>query len=745
MHLHHDFSSHHKKQKIHSDYFIEILMTQIRWKHVRERFEQSLAIPRAINLRGGSSDLNMLTLAASGRHGFGYQGAQRLGFGHDLDLSLHVSDKIWGTGTGRHTGRVNTDAPSLEHGQAGPDIIERHVEYPGVGLSVHESCWRDLSGTHLWRAQWTREAYRPHAPGLKCNGQIQVQSHWILELNQSTKWSFEPIENGLSLHFEAPLNLNLSIMCPQAEILLAQGYEPELQRLVDDGNSTLRDAFQRAGFVLPEAGQNHESSHLILPIRWSLNTREEREVFVSFQPSHIENSLGTTPAAWPSSMIELEAHWDAYFSQHLPSPTEDKTTPTIDLDIAPEAPSQYLDAKGHPHTQITRAATRGVQTPWLYPEDLAYSKCLWLTQHCERLDPSWGPTLTETYTCSYSGTFAWSAPVACWYFRNHGQDEYEGAPRAIWDCYRQMQGDNGSLPCYIGFNMPKGEPDHSQTQIPQYAWGVWQEYRHNQDESWLKQWLPCLSRYADFMEAKDRQYLNLGLWCQTHYYDGIDMFPTVDGLVLRGAPFLYSACFAAEQVRFYDAMARICDVVQPDQAEHWTQKKQAAHRAIIQHLWDSERQWFGDILEDGTRETIVGINGLFAITYGLQPKGTPNEIIREHLKSLIVPYGVATVSPKEKRYCERFFWRGPVWPASCLYAMGAAFHYAPDLIPALREAIVRFALAQPGIFECLEGHSGRIARYDEGTSVMPGVSSVVGSYAICAALDIARGEDLFRL
>jgi hypothetical protein len=60
-----------------------------------------------------------------------------------------------------------------------------------------------------------------------------------------------------------------------------------------------------------------------------------------------------------------------------------------------------------------------------------------------------------------------------------------------------------------------------------------------------------------------------------------------------------------------------------------------------------------------------------------------------------------------------------------VYGTAAARRYAPDLLPRMAAATVRFALAQPNFWECLEPHSGQPALYDEGHCVMPGTSSVV--------------------
>ena len=267
---------------------------------------------------------------------------------------------------------------------------------------------------------------------------------------------------------------------------------------------------------------------------------------------------------------------------------------------------------------------------------------------------------------------------------------------------------DGGFPCYIPFNaaQPETQPEHHTcTQLPQMAWSVWQEYQFNQDVEWLRTFLQPLIRFCEYMDNRDK--LGLGLWCQHHYYDGLDMFPTVDGLILRNETVLYSSSYAAEQVQYLRALSLIMNALGEKSAKEYKEKAEAAHSRMIHLLWDEQRQWFGDILATGSRETVVGMQGLFALVYGLAPNNCDRGKLAGNLESLIAPFGVCTVAPEDERYCEQFFWRGPAWPASCLYGTAAAHVYAPNLLPRMGAATIRLALAQPNIWECLQPHSGQ--------------------------------------
>ena len=701
----------------------------------------------------------MLTLAGGGQQGYSFEGKRRMGYGHDTDFTLRVSPFFLGTATGFSDGGVTPDYPRFTENRFGPDIIERTVEYSASGLRVQESCLRTLDAQYLWRSVWQRDAYRSHAPHWTKGESVPLQIHLMLELRERSNVRWKRLSSGTIILSilnaqELGTDVHLAIHSDnEAHIGVVAGDEACLKRARQSDSAAKPEVFLTTGGGIPFGEDTvAETDSVILAVSWDFGRETSHGLCIAWSP-HSEKDAAEMlePARRVALAKSVEADWDQFFSDQ-PECSELIVTPTLEEQLvgnASKRPAEhYLNHEGKPCVQSVAAIAPTPEEVTAADCQRAYDKCLALTRCCERVDPVWGVSLTETFTCYYSGTFAWSFPVAGWYFRQKKDPKLRAATRAIVDCYRRNQATDGSLPCSVAFAQkppPTPPESHSHTQIPQYAWGVWQEFSYNQDVDWLASWYEPLRRYAELMQKRDRQYLNLGLWCQTHHYDGIDIFPTVDGLAIRKEPVLYSAVFAAEQIRYYEAMALISRATSQAGGPDWMEMHAAALRAMHEKLWDAERQWFGDILASGQRETVVGIVGLYAAAYGLLPADHDAKQVRTNLESLIVPFGVATVAPSDRRYCERFFWRGPVWPASCLYGAGAALRYAPDLLPRIAAATVRFALAQPNIYECLEAHSGQVARYDEGNCVMPGLSSVVGSYAICSALDICSGKDLFYL
>ena len=693
------------------------------WHHHREPFDQSLCEARAVCLRGGASDLRLATLASSSGHGFAFTFGQFATSEHRPDVMVRFATWVHGQprGAGGEGLRPPQHCPALPvRGLLGPDVIERSLRLVSAGLDLEEELLRVPAGDYLWSAQLRREAYRPFAPRWR---ETSVPLPWRLHLL---------VESRRPLRLEA---------CEGALVLTA----------ADGRRLVLALAAENATWDAPLALAEHELEAAEVDL-WADGATPGAApvgaVGIDAEPAAI--TALTTPAAAGLARGALAADWKAWFAA-MPQPAV-VALPALDEQLAGRASRQprptWRDPDGHDRAQPV-AAARDLQV--LTPGDLAraWRKCVALTRLCERRDPEWGRCLTETFTCYYSGSFGWSLPVVGWYAGRQGDPAWRLLMRDVLAAYREMQAEDGCMPCYVAFRHPRQEARPAafkHTQQPQIAWSVWQEYRRNPDRAWLAGYAEPLLRFRDFLDRPDRDPLGLGLWCQHHHYDGLDMFPTVDGLALRNEPVLYSAAYAAEQVQFQRALARILGELGDGRAAAVAAAAEAAHARMVARLWDDERQWFGDILADGRRETVVGMQGLFALAYGLAPEHADPVRLRGNLEALIAPFGVCTVAPEDARFCERFFWRGPVWPASCLYGTAAARRYAPDLLPRMAAATTRFALAQPNIWECLEPHSGQVARYDEGHGAMPGTSSVVGSYAICAALEIANGgQDPFAL
>lgn len=688
------------------------------WRELREAFDKPLARVRAISLRGGASDLSLVGLCSQHQHGYAWQGgARRIGHSYEPDFQFRISDHFQGSSNGVSGKTLTTmkDFPRFSRNQFGPDIIERSLEYPVLSVGVEETLFRTRNADYSWCSTWSRNAYRVRCPLLV---QLVIESlesfeHQMVSGNQSL---------GLMLQGKRPgdIPVYLAIGVPRGGAL-----------------ECLPDDVQRSLTVRISMEFGLCDSH---DLRIALSCRSQARALSLLNPKVVEREK-----------LAVEEDWDRFFA-HFSCPQIKPRVRTLADQLAGSASRRprdyYLDHEGNRQAQSARPPVDGQAD--LVDDDyrFAFYKGLWHSRTGERVDPQLGASWTETFDCYYSGTFAWSIPTAGFYLRSHPDPIVRRSVRESLEGYRQSQRADGWLPCYISFNYtpePNAQASTS-TQIPQYAWGIWQEYLHNRDKKWLAGWYEPLCRYERCMRERDVSLHGLGLWCQTHYYDGIDMFPTVDGLVIRNEPVLYSAVYAAEQVRYLDVLARIARVCDPSQVSQWEAARDTAQRQMEKILWDPRKQWYGDVLANRKRETVVGISGLFAAAYGLLPANCDPQKVRDNLESLITPYGAATVAPRDRRYTERFFWRGPVWPASCLYTAAAAQRYAPDLLPRVAAATVRFAKAQPSFWECLEPHSGEPASYDEGVAVMPGMlTSVVGAAAISATLCVCAGENLFSL
>jgi len=729
------------------------------WDKIREPFSvETFPVARAICERGGYSDAKIVTLAGLHDHGYAANLDQFTNPFHDPDVTMQWVSRFHGHTRGIEKSPALIDEPSFLSGTFSPDRIERQLLYPSVGLTVEEDCLRCVDGRYSWDMNWFRDAYRPFAPRWKKKA-IPLPFIAYLNIDFQVPCNVKLATDGVSLIIEHPekqkgiFYLTIGGDANMLDCLIAE--EHQLRSLeIDLFNDNSASVWSAAGISSISTGSNVLVRSVIIPVKFSILPQQRCRIGIAFgfgMPPKDISSLADEKSH--SEEIEkVRGNWDNWIAS-FQEPTIPEVLPTLVQQLSgsasSEMPTTYIDSNGINQFQKVRTVIRPLQELTQDDYRLAYAKCLSLTRLCERKDPVWGLSLTESFTTYYSGTFVWSMPVVGFYTRRQPDVNFRNGMRDILDSYKNMQAKDGSLPCFISFGMPrptKQVESHGTTQQPQFAWTVWQEYQGNKDKKWLAEWIDPLLRLQAAMDKRDSYNLKLGLWCQLHYYDGLDVFPTVDGLVLRDEPVLYSSAYAAEQVRFYQTMSLIFAELGDKRVGEFSTEAKVVHQRMIKLLWDEKRQWFGDILADGSRETVVGMQGLFAGAYGLFPEHTDKIKLRRNIEALIAPFGCTTVATEDRRFTEHFFWRGPVWPASCLYTAATALIYAPDLLPRIAAACVRFALAQPNIWECIEGHTGAVATYDEGFSVMPGESSVVGSYAIVAALDIALGKtDLFKI
>jgi hypothetical protein len=116
------------------------------------------------------------------------------------------------------------------------------------------------------------------------------------------------------------------------------------------------------------------------------------------------------------------------------------------------------------------------------------------------------------------------------------------------------------------------------------------------------------------------------------------------------------------------------------------------------------------------------------------------------VERLVCKHGVRTFAKGQYGYSESY-WRGPVWATSILYGLGAALRYYPGLVEPIYQGLLNYCLAQPTIWELLEGDSGDPAATDYGFlggNTYGGVS-LCGAAALIAALRMREGLEFLPL
>jgi hypothetical protein len=379
----------------------------------------------------------------------------------------------------------------------------------------------------------------------------------------------------------------------------------------------------------------------------------------------------------------------------------------------------------------------------------AYYKCWMVTRLNNYLHPTLGRTMIEALPV-YRGYWQWALTGYEIVSDLNPELGPEFIKRLI-DLFLQCQCADGYVThaIYLEEETP-GElwAKRSIIQTPHIPWIGVRYYNKTGDESSLARWYPVLRKYYDYIcESRDTNFLNLHLWAILASYDtGLDTAPAFekvtygeDGIKER---FCYPAIFAAERVRYEQAMGKISSILNNGDEDFWKQQANTTMDAMNHHLWDCERNWYGVIHEDNTLDTRIGLDGLFAFAYGLVDHDRANAA-RENFRSLIGNYGIHTLAPGEPGFHAGIYWRGPAWSKSISTAAVAAVNYYPELIDSIRQSAVRFALQHPNIWECMNAQTGVIARGDLGMYATPAISSNVGAAELLGALLLMRGKTMF--
>lgn len=381
-------------------------------------------------------------------------------------------------------------------------------------------------------------------------------------------------------------------------------------------------------------------------------------------------------------------------------------------------------------------------------EQRAYYKCWWVVRQNYYLHPKWGKTIIEALPV-YRGYWQWALPA---HETASDLNEELGSEfiKTVIDLFLQYQRDDGYVThaIYIDEEIPGQRwGKRSIVQTPHVPWVALRYFNSTGDIDALRRWYPALRKYYDYLCAsRDETFMRLHLWAIITSFDtGLDTTSAFERVTYgeQGVRerFCYPAIFAAERARYEQAMAKMSSILKTGDGSLWEEHARLTVEAMNTHLWDETKHWYGVLHEDGTLDTRVGVDGLFALAYGLVDERRAR-LARENFCKLIGDYGIRTVAADEPGFRADNYWRGPAWPKSISMGAAAAANYYPDLKDAVRRGAIRFALRHPSIWECMNADTGRIARGDGGNVATPAISSNVGSAELLGALLLLRGEPM---
>ena len=385
----------------------------------------------------------------------------------------------------------------------------------------------------------------------------------------------------------------------------------------------------------------------------------------------------------------------------------------------------------------------------------AYYKCWWTIRLNYYDDERYGKTVIEALPV-YRGYWQWGLPAVQWHTSLNPEVDSFFMKRLI-DLFLGYQRKDGYVThaIYLDEETPGEKWGRGNIiQTPHIPWVALRYYYVTKDMESLRRWYPKLKKYYQYLcQSRDENFLKLHLWGIISSYDtGMDDYPPLQRVTFKdrgeegkGEDFCYPTIFAAERCYYEKAMGKISEILgNSREAENWYIESQKTQEKMDEILWDKEKRWYGVLHEDGTLETIIGVDGLFPFAYRLVNREKAEEA-KENFIKLIGRYGIFTVSPFEERFHEETYWQGPAWTLSCAYGMATCFNYYPDLIEKVKEGLINFILKYPGIWEGMSARTGKICRGPQEVLATPVVSSNVGAGEALGALLIYYGKNVFSI
>ncbi len=382
-------------------------------------------------------------------------------------------------------------------------------------------------------------------------------------------------------------------------------------------------------------------------------------------------------------------------------------------------------------------------------ETRAYYKCWSVIKNNYYDHPQWGHSIMESLPV-YKGIWQWATPAVQWHSDQNSDYTSEWIEKAM-NMLLSAQREDGYIThaIYIDEEVPGSSWANTGTvQTPHLAWTALRHCYATGNTEPLRRWQPALEKYYRYLcNSRDEDLEKLHLWGIFSSFDtGLDTTGAFQR-VTYGEPdhekehYCYPAIFGAERYRYELSMAEIAEVLGENGAA-WRAEAKKTRAAMNQVLWDETRGWYGVRHEDGSLDTRVGLDGLFAILYGI-PDEERLAKMESGVCSLIGPYGVRTVADGEPGFRPDVYWRGACWPKACSVMMDICRRHYPELAETVRDALLRMVLRYPSIWECWNVETGELAHSDHGFYCTPGMTSNVGAGDLIASLWESHGFEMY--
>jgi len=652
------------------------------WGLVKEKFDEKIPRRTAILVKEEDYSLSFAYPLEFSSIGYLFDYRKNTTYDESPAFSIKFGEYYFPDLTGKNLARNLFYYEDMEYL---PSFIRRKIIFSNVGLEAEEKFFQAVSGSFSWRIRLFCKNHPPFG--------LDKNFYTIITINKGeARVEYYPGENTLKISLD---DRDVFIVVD----FDAYGVYESINDVVED----LKDG---------KIKSNRETGrHIVLEHKIKLNSYESREL--KFGISSFSQEKAEEAFEIENYQAVIRGKWNEWFL-NLPC-----------LEFKSES------------------------------EEKAYYKCWWAIRLNYCYDERYGKTVIEALPV-YRGYWQWSLPAVQIHTSLNPEVDSSFMKRLI-DLFTESQREDGYIThaIYLDEKAP-GERWSKQNiiQTPHIPWVALRYYLLTKDQECLRRWYPKLKKYYHYLcQSRDENFLKLHLWAIISAYDtGMDDYPTFQICTFKeGADygreerFCYPTIFAAERCYYEKAMGKIAEIIGfIEEAKVWYRELERTKEAMDEILWDKEKNWYGVLHEDGNLETIIGMDGLFPLAYGLVNKDKA-ELARENFIQLLGEYGVYTVSPFEERFHEDTYWQGPSWPSSCLYGMATALNYYPDLMDKIKEGLVNFILKYPSVWECMSAKTGKIARGPYDVLATPVVSSNVGAGSAIGAFLLYYGKDVLSL